>query len=455
MMGQRTLQADVLVVGGGPAGIAAAAAAAREGADVLLAEAYGFLGGMATAGGVSAVGGWRFDEAGKPLIAGVAAELFCLLADIGGATPSRTYPLFCQRDEAALRDLEYSIGSYWLRIHPEYLKVAAERLLLKAGVRLLYHARLLRPLMDGATIAGAELLTKSGVLSVRAAAVVDATGDGDVAAFAGAPFDIGDQDGVFQPMSMMFTVTNARMERGLATDIPWKAAVQGNRWRDAVALARQQGDIVRNPNDIVCSFPWLREEAPGTRNVNFTRVQRRDATDAFALTEAEIEGRAQVLEAIDFLRKYVVGMEDISLCAIAPQIGVRESRRIRGEYTLSGGDVQGARRFDDCIARGSYTLDIHNGREAGAPSVLEVLERSYDIPYRCLVPLAVDGLLVAGRCISGDPVALSSYRIMSHCMATGEAAGTAAALAIQAGRTPRALDPRALRKALAARGANI
>lgn len=151
----------------------------------------------------------RFDEEGKPLITGIAAELFCQLADIGGATPSRTYPLFCLRDEVALRDLEYSIGSYWLRIHPEYLKVTAERLL-KTGVRLLYHTRLLRPLMDGATITSAELLTKSGVLSVHAAAVVDATGDGDVAAFAGVPFETGDQDGVFQPMSMMFTVTDAR-----------------------------------------------------------------------------------------------------------------------------------------------------------------------------------------------------------------------------------------------------
>lgn len=154
------------------------------------------------------------------------------------------------------------------------------------------------------------------------------------------------------------------------------------------------------------------------------------------------------------MRAHMAGGRGCALISVAAQIGIRESRRIAGDYVLTGRDVQGAARFPDAIARGIYTLDIHNPTEVGRPSTLIELEKPYDIPYRCLLPRGVEGLLVAGRCISGDHSALSSYRIQSHCMSMGQAAGTAAALAVDADKTPRELDAENLRRRLADDGAN-
>jgi hypothetical protein len=166
-------------------------------------------------------------------------------------------------------------------------------------------------------------------------------------------------------------------------------------------------------------------------------------------------GRRQVQEAIRFMRRHMAGGTECALISIAAQIGIRESRRILGDYVLTGRDVQTAARFPDAITRGIYTLDIHNPTEVGKPSTLIELEKPYDIPYRCLLPRGIDGLLVAGRCISGDSVALSSYRIQSHCMAMGQAAGTAAAMAAAGKASPRQLNVQALRRVLTENGANV
>ena len=293
---------------------------------------------------------------------------------------------------------------------------------------------------------------------------IDCTGDGDIAARAGAEFAMGrEADGACQPMTMIFTVAPFHADRHYAQmkDSDLAAA----RYLKAIAQARAGGELVLNPNDIFCAATyvplpqggiWDKPERGGlAASVNFTRVQKADATSADELTGAEILGRKQVFEAIGFMRRAMAGFKDCELISMPAHIGIRESRRILGDYVLSGDDVQSARPFDDVIARGFYTLDIHNPTEVGKPSVLKQLSRPYDIPYRTLVPRSIEGLLVAGRCISGDAVAMSSYRIQSHCMAMGQAAGTAAALAVKAGCRPRGLDITSLQKQLAQDGANL
>jgi hypothetical protein len=211
---------------------------------------------------------------------------------------------------------------------------------------------------------------------------------------------------------------------------------------------------VLNPNELFCAATPVNRDNRSIRSVNFTRVQCADATDADQLTQAEITGRKQVLESILFMRRYVKNCENAFLINILPQIGIRESRRITGSYVLTQDDVLNGARFPDSIARGIYLLDIHNLEGVGK-STLRLLDQPYDIPYRSLVPLQIDNLLVAGRCISGDHGALASYRIISHCLATGEAAGTAAALAIKNKQKPRDISIEILQQCLVNQGANI
>jgi hypothetical protein len=259
-------------------------------------------------------------------------------------------------------------------------------------------------------------------------------------------------------MSLIFTVGHANMPRlwyGAPEEDPEKDPLRRNRYAGAIRLARERGEIRGNPNDLWCAATALNLAAPDLRACNFTRIQGRLATDADALTEAAIEGRRQVQEAVAFLRKYVPNCADAFLVSTAPHIGIRESRRILGDYVLSADDVRRAADFDDVIARGIYLLDIHNPTECGRPSMLVLLDAPYSIPYRCLLPRGLEGLLVAGRCISGDAVALASYRVQSHAMAIGQAAGVAAALAAKLDLTPRALDVARLQQHLRAQGANL
>jgi hypothetical protein len=328
----------------------------------------------------------------------------------------------------------------------------------EAGVRVLLHAQAVRPVLAGRRVTGAIIESKSGCEAILAKAVVDATGDGDIAARAGAPFAIGRPgDGACQPMSAIFVAGKTRIEKlwyGPPDDDPDPEPLRRNRYAGAIRLARERGEFVLNPNDLLCAATPLSAGDAEVRAVNFTRVQHRSAVDADALTRAEIEGRRQVAEAVGFIHRHVDDCSGAYLIATAPQIGIRESRRIVGDYVLTGDDVRRAAHFDDAIARGIYLLDIHNPTDVGKPSTLVLLDAPYSIPYRALLPQGVDGLLVAGRCISGDATALASYRVMSHAMAIGQAAGTAAALSAQSNGTPRALDPATLRNRLCLRGAN-
>jgi hypothetical protein len=447
---------DVAVCGGGPAGIAAAVAAAEQGMRTALVESYGFLGGINTAAGVNGIGGWQHDLDGRPLVGGLGRRLMEELAVSGGARPDQVTRVFQARDSRPTYR-EGGLGCYWINSSPDYVKLLLDRWMERHGISVLYHANAVMPILDGQRVKGVYVESKSGRQAISAKVVIDCTGDGDIAARAGCQFDMGrPEDGLCQPMSIIYTVGNA--------DVPELNYVEGadeshldelerNRYSKAIELARARRELALNPNELFCAATPVNLANPLVRSVNFTRVQGKDATNADAMTQAEIEGRRQVMEGLQFMRSYVRNCKDAYLISILPQIGIRESRRIRGQYILTGEDVMKGASFHDSIARGIYMLDIHNPSSI-QKSTLKLLDQPYDIPYRSLVPLGVEGLLTAGRCISGDHVAHASYRIISHCYAMGEAAGTAAAMAVDGGVSPERIDTDILQRTLEARGAN-
>jgi hypothetical protein len=409
--------ADVLVVGGGPAGLAAALGAANTGADVILAERYGFLGGTATAGLVTPMMSFHneiralraTDPAanlrllpsdhgpGKPVIAGVLELFLSQLYDADGAIPPSP------------------ATGYTVPFDPEQYKLVALKLLDDAGVRFLFHALAGGVVGDGAPD-GVVFETKSGPMVIRARTIVDCTGDGDVAAAAGSRFEVGrDEDGLVQPMTLMFRVVEF--------DRPSFAAYareHPDQWHEVLGLwdlireAEAAGELDLPREDLLFfASPHEREVS-----VNSTRVSAL-GTDVWDLTEAEWVSRRQMRQIGEFLRKRVPGFADAYIVESGTTIGVRETRRIVGEYRLTAEDVLTCRTFEDVVARGSYPIDIHDPQGKG--TILRRLPAggAYDIPLRCLLPDGVDGMLVAGRCISGTHEAHSSYRVTPIAMATG------------------------------------
>lgn len=456
-------EVDVVVCGGGPSGVCAAIAAARQGKSVALIEQYGFLGGVSTAAGVNGIGGWQHDIDGTPMIQGIPMEIMLELARLGGTEPEQVEKLFTPLPEGETPDYVTvgSLGVYWVRANPEILKMVLDRMVDTAGIYTLYHSNVTAPLMEGRRITGVIVESKSGREAILAQRVVDCTGDGDIAARAGAPFKMGrEDDGLFQPMTQIYTISygdnivlNYSTEYHKVDESVLPAAVRG-RYRGAIETARKNGDMDLNPNELFCAATGVNSPTDSNRMVNFTRVQGRSSIDAEELTLAEKEGRRQVIEALHFMHKYMPGCEGVELIAMPPQIGVRESRRILGEYELTGDDINRGARFYDGIGRCVYMIDIHNPKGT-KDSRLTQLKQPYDLPYRSLVPLEVENLLMAGRCISAEPVALASHRVMSHVMMEGQAAGTAAALSIESGARPRELDTGLLRRKLVESGVNI
>ena len=408
---------DVLVVGGGPGGLSAAIAAARNGADTLLVERYGFLGGMATAGLVNPyMTYWAGEE---QIIEGIHQEICDRLTAMGA----------------------YGKGSR-TAFDPEAYKYVADRMCEESGVKVLLHTTLSDVTTAGGKISAVEVVSKSGKQPASAKVYIDGTGDADLAAWAGARCEKGRaQDGLTQPMTLNFRVCNVDASRMLGTK-------ERNELYDK---AKAEGRL-HCPRENVLMFLTTR---PDVMHFNQTRITGADGTSVEDLTRAEIEGRRQAWEFLEFLRRDMPGFENAEMQVSGPMVGVRESRRVIGDYVMTEEDVLQARKFPDVIARGSYSIDIHS--PIGAGTVIKRLEpgTSYDVPYRCLTPLGIDNLLIAGRPISATHEAHSSVRIMPICIAIGQAAGTAAALSAKQGIAPRKLGIAILQTTLKAQGANL
>lgn len=441
---------QVLVVGGGPAGLGAAIGAAQAGADTILVERYGFLGGNATAalvmpwmsfytqrGSVAVVDNTRLmpqdHGPGEPVVGGVLAIFLGRLYANHGALPPSP-------------DTGFTVP-----FDPELLKVTAQEILDEAGVRVLLHAFASTVLGESGRPDAVVFETKSGPIAIEADTIIDCTGDGDVAALAGCDYEIGRaEDGLTQPMTLMFRMVG--FNHAAFADF-----VHGNptQWRgvhglwDLVSRATANGDLTLMREDIL----FFATTHPGEVALNCSRVTGVLGTDVFDLTRAEWESRRQVAQIAAFLSKYVPGFEAAYNCQSGTAIGVRETRRIVGDYRMSLEDVLGAAKFDDAVARGTYPVDIHS--PTGAGTVLKKVPSGewYEVPLRALLPKGVDRLLVAGRCISGSHEAHSSYRVTPTCMATGQAAGVCAALAAERGTPPRSIDARAVQKELLRQGA--
>jgi len=434
---------DVLVVGGGNAGCAAALAAARHGAKTLLVERYGFLGGTATA---SMVGPWMtFHSGSQRIVGGIAQEIVERLVRMGGS-PGHVH------DSS---DYVPTITPF----DPELHKALLFELMRESNVELLLHAYFLDAVAADSRVYGARFATVGGVREYRARTTIDATADAYVAASAGVATQQGDERGRVQPASLMFRLSHVDLQK-TATYVrmhpdQMRTSLKAHE-RTAPSLTAGAGlyelwqqaqneGLVDIPREVVSFFisPY-----PDEVTVNMTLVVDIDPLDPVDLTRAEVEARLQVLQLLKFFRERVPGFEHARLAATGAQIGIRESRRIVGEYTLTRDDVLQGRHFDDAVARSAYPIDIHNPAGSGTTTHRLPEGASYEIPYRCMVPAQTQALLVAGRCISTTHEALASTRLTPTVMTLGQAAGTAAALAKERNVAVRDVDITLLRTTL-------
>lgn len=448
---------DVAVVGGGPSGAVAAIAAAREGARVALVERYGFLGGSLTAALVAPMMG--FHSGPRQVVAGIPQEMVDRLVASGASPGHVPDPIdFC-----------HTVTPF----DHEGLKQVLMEMAASAGVDLWLHTQLLDAGYEHGTIRAVSLWRKDGPVEILARVFVDATGDGDLSAAAGAPSEVGRPlDGLTQPMTLMVRLGGVRWDEVMdyleahpeqiqhghgaheRIEVAWLRALPCRGFSGfsaAVAEARERGEWTV-PRDRVLVFEGVR---PGEATVNSTRVLGRAGTSGADLARAEVEGRRQAREVVEFLRKRVPGFAGAHLLETPAQIGVRESRRVLGDYVITPDDIVGARKFEDAIACGAYPLDIHDPDSERLVTRRLPAGEHYTIPYRCLLPRGGENWLVAGRCISATHEAAASVRISAVAMAVGQAAGTAAALAAHSGMTPREVDVQALRRLLVERGASV
>ena len=439
-------QADVVVLGGGPAGIAAALSAARRGADTLIIEKNAYVGGCA-ASGLPFID--FFSRIGVQTVRGVAEELMERL----------------KAENACLGHIPTTNGhiNSITMIDPEWVKITAEEMLLEAGCHFLYDSFVAAAGVKEGRLSSVTVANKGGLTEISAKCFIDCTGDGDVAAFAGAEYEKGRPgDQLMQAMSLLFRLINVDVREfgkyfdknpivttPFGADEPYNVHISGTLapWDDIILKEKVFDHPAHNFWAGTCRDNEL-------TYVNTVRVAMKDATDPEELTAAEIEGRRQMKNVVRFLNAHVPGMEKAYIGAVQNGIGIRETRRILGEYVLTGEDVLQGRKFDDAIAKTNYCIDIHDPKgEKWTTSFIKSEDACYEIPYRCLVPRTLDGLLVAGRCISTTHEALGSTRIMAPCMATGQAAGTAAAMAAGQGIPARNVDIQDLRAALKKDGA--
>ncbi len=407
--GTKRFKTEVLVCGGGPSGFAAATMAARLGAKVLLIERYGRLGGMAVQAMVNPLMG----RVEKPAFSNV------IIDQLGKHV-----------DFEAL-DLKYA------------------DILMEAGAEILLHSWITEIKKNGNRVTGVKAVSKEGILEFDADIVVDTTGDGDVACNADAEFEKGrPEDGLLQPMSIMYRIAGVDEEKALLCGgerAAKKVRVPEGIWEEVVRKGQQNGELPENVG-VVRTYKTRRK---GERGINATQINYVDGTKVQDLTRAELEGRKQAYQIWKFLRKHAPGYENAYISGMPAIVGVRETRRFIGEKYLTRDDLLNGRKHPDAVVQGAqFVIDIHNPAGSGQAEGLAAIVKPYDIPYGCMVPRDIDGLLIGGRCISGSHEAFASYRVQRIAMATGAAVGAAAALAIKEGVQPRNLDVELLQKNL-------
>ena len=430
--GRMGLTCDVLVVGGGAPGVAAATVAARQGLRVTLVERYGFCGGGAVAGLSGTVCGLyeaTDDRAAGPkqVVFGFADEFCRRLEGMGGLGPVVPY------------------GKTWTRVHdPHVWREAADSFLTEAGVTIIYHATATQALVEGGeAVEGVSIWTKEGVIDARAKVIVDASGDADIVAMAGFPSFVGDNGRVQNP-TMIFRLLGVDIDRFLAEY--GEDTIMPDRITELIKTKHNQREYVL-PRSKIWLFTTTR---PGELMCNCTRVVGPDGRELNPLfwrdfSDAEIEGRKQAREYARFFRDNLVGCENSFMNDTGVQVGVRQTRQMRGTSLLRNQDVLDGTKFADGIARSPWPIELHSGQK---PRVEWLLNDYYEVPYGCFVPERGENLLAAGRCLSAEHEAVASARVTAQCFSYGHAVGHAASLAIKERIGPRAVPGTAVREAV-------
>jgi hypothetical protein len=422
---------DVLVCGGGPAGFIAAIAAARNGARTLLIERYGFLGGMATASFVGPIS--KFKVHGEFAVQGIPWEFVERMAQKNGA----------------ITDL-YS-GN--VPFDTEVYKLVSMQMVRESGAELLLHAYAVGVIMDEQQTGQCNYViieSKSGRQAIQAKTIVDCTGDADLVAFAGLPYERSNTEaGQTQPMTLYFRMGGVNTQEMEELVMAQDGVGHVQELHDRMKEARERGELP------LFGGPWIQHGStlhPGEVSANVTRYPG-NAVDAESLTEAECTTRENMFELIPFMKRHMPALKDAHLVVSGTQVGIRESRRIKGLYRMTKDDVLVKKDFPDTVAKGAHPIDIHSSNSNAQELIW--LKEPYNIPYRSLVPETSRNILVAGRCISASREAFASIRVQAQCMALGQAAGTAAAMCSATGQSVAELDGALVRRRLAEQGALV